>query len=454
MGGRSVKSLEGPIPGKEIPNKTMKRILALDGGGIRGVFTLEVLLKMEQLLRCHYCRKDPAKGENFVLRDHFDFFAGTSTGAIIATLLCWGRPVSEILDLYVRYGEKMFPLRPWYDPRRYLITKFKAVPLTNLLQKLFLEADGRQARLGSKQLLRRENESDDKLLMVVVRNHTTGSAWPLTNNPKAKYNQRWRPDCNLKIPLWKLVRASTAAPTYFPVEEIDLKSEPDDIDGPLPDASHAEAGVDVPGPGQPPANSPLSAGGVRAAKRQVFMDGSITPYANPAAIAAMTAVLPSYHVDWTPGPENIRVVSVGTIQFSSELRARVPFWKRKPSSEASPLEVKNPKLWLGYYAEQIPIAFLQGTAWQQDYLCRCLGQCIFGEELDGEVGDLLNDAQVLPRAWFSYVRYNRTYRKDEMAAILRDDPSLARIDAVKAVSRLREIGKAYAHDHVQLEHLI
>jgi len=62
----------------------VKRILALDGGGIRGIFTLEVLLRMQQLLREHY------GSPKLKLVEHFDFFAGTSTGAIIATCLCWG----------------------------------------------------------------------------------------------------------------------------------------------------------------------------------------------------------------------------------------------------------------------------------------------------------------------------------------------------------------------------
>jgi len=56
-----------------------KRILALDGGGIRGMITLEILASIENLLR-----QKLERGNNFVLADYFDFVSGTSTGAIIA----------------------------------------------------------------------------------------------------------------------------------------------------------------------------------------------------------------------------------------------------------------------------------------------------------------------------------------------------------------------------------
>jgi patatin-like phospholipase/acyl hydrolase len=62
----------------------MKRILALDGGGIRGMFSLQILARIEELFRQD--RNEP----NLVLADVFDFIAGTSTGAIIATFLALG----------------------------------------------------------------------------------------------------------------------------------------------------------------------------------------------------------------------------------------------------------------------------------------------------------------------------------------------------------------------------
>jgi patatin-like phospholipase/acyl hydrolase len=64
-----------------------KKLLAVDGGGIRGVLALQVLLKIEGLL------KSKAGRDSFRLADYFDYIAGTSTGAIIAAGLAMGLPV-------------------------------------------------------------------------------------------------------------------------------------------------------------------------------------------------------------------------------------------------------------------------------------------------------------------------------------------------------------------------
>ena len=63
-----------------------KRMLALDGGGIRGVITVEVFGAIEELLR-----KKLNKGSEFVLSDYFDFVASTSTGATRACSCCFCR---------------------------------------------------------------------------------------------------------------------------------------------------------------------------------------------------------------------------------------------------------------------------------------------------------------------------------------------------------------------------
>jgi hypothetical protein len=60
------------------PNTPPKRILSLDGGGIRGILTLEFLGVIESMLRKRSGRDD------FRLCDYFDLIGGTSTGSIIA----------------------------------------------------------------------------------------------------------------------------------------------------------------------------------------------------------------------------------------------------------------------------------------------------------------------------------------------------------------------------------
>jgi patatin-like phospholipase/acyl hydrolase len=82
-----------------------KKLLAIDGGGIRGVLALEVLQRIEDLLNAKSGCAD------FRLADYFDYIAGTSTGGIIAAGLSIGMPVSEILTFYREAGAQMFSRR-------------------------------------------------------------------------------------------------------------------------------------------------------------------------------------------------------------------------------------------------------------------------------------------------------------------------------------------------------
>ncbi|MGB6429128.1 MAG: patatin-like phospholipase family protein [Candidatus Acidiferrales bacterium] len=361
----------------------MKHILSLDGGGIRGVFTLEILLRMQELLREHY------GNPKLMLADHFDFIAGTSTGAMIATALSWGMDAQTIMDVYVQHGRTMFEPVPWYNPKKYIHSRYEAKPLSELLQRTFSEdGAGKIPALLSTRKLK-------TLLLVVVRNQTTGSAWPVTNNPKALYNDSSLADCNLNIPLFKLVRASTAAPTYFDPEQIMLGD-----------------------------------------RLHVFVDGGITPYNNPALIAALTAVLPPYKIAWEPGPDKIRMISIGAMRFST-----------------AAFDTTAKQMWLGFNLPRIPAALIQGIALEQDYLCRCLGECLHGDTIDSEIGDLVG-LDLPGRKWFSYVRYNRSFLGKEAQALLLADSKLSKLDDVKMIPELRELGRAYAQEHVKLEHLI
>lgn len=78
-----------------------KRILALDGGGLRGAITLGFLVELEKILAQTHAAAGVMREEDFRLHHYFDLIGGTSTGAIIAALLAVkGLPAVEIAGLY------------------------------------------------------------------------------------------------------------------------------------------------------------------------------------------------------------------------------------------------------------------------------------------------------------------------------------------------------------------
>jgi hypothetical protein len=134
-----------------------KRILALDGGGIRGVLTLEYLEVIEALLRQR--RND----SNLLLSDYFDLIGGTSTGSIIAAGLACGMPVADIKKLYTDLGATVFIP----TGLGYVAAKFQAGPLQIALDRALgadTTVDSDKVRTG---------------LMVMTKRLDTGSPWPL-----------------------------------------------------------------------------------------------------------------------------------------------------------------------------------------------------------------------------------------------------------------------------------
>ena len=81
------------------------RVLSLDGGGMRGIYTGAFLARLtDQFARI--------RGESALdLGRGFDLIAATSTGAIVGCALAIGRPLSEIVWLYREHGPKIFPHR-------------------------------------------------------------------------------------------------------------------------------------------------------------------------------------------------------------------------------------------------------------------------------------------------------------------------------------------------------
>jgi hypothetical protein len=232
-----------------------KRMLALDGGGIRGVLTLEILGAIESQLRAR--RSNP----ELVLSDYFDYIGGTSTGAIIAAALALGKPVSEVRERYETLGRKVFQKR--FLPLR-LRSFYRDGPLTEELENLF----GQGVTLGDPRFR--------SLLLLVFHNMVTDSLWPVSNCTRAKYNRAERnlnpnPDRNLDMALSTLVRGSTAAPIYFPPQRLRVGT-----------------------------------------REYLCEDGGITPFNNPALLLFLMATLPEYGLRWPAGEAELLIVSVGT----------------------------------------------------------------------------------------------------------------------------------------------
>ena len=362
----------------------MKRILALDGGGIRGVFSLQILARIEELFREE--RKDP----NLVLADVFDLIAGTSTGAIIAAFLSWGLPVREIEKLYVDYSPTMFAKERW---SRKWKSVYRPDAIAGFFRDRFVEQDGSPALLGTKRL--------KTLLLVLTRNGSTGGSWPVTNNPAAQYNLRTLEDgtanlqCNLDLPLWQLLRASTAAPYFFPPEEVTL-----------------------------------------AGKTHLFTDGGMTPYNNPALIAALTATLPCYRVSWPATREALHVTSVGTGSTRTRMAPKT----------ASDINIYDHLLY-------IAPALLGSVAWEQDLLCRVMGDCVHGAALDRELGalgvpSLLNREEQK----FTYARYDQLLDAEDPRIKALPGGEIE-LDDLEMIPLLQQLGREYSAQHVWREHL-
>jgi hypothetical protein len=360
-----------------------RKMLALDGGGIRGVLSLGILRSIEKTVGTRLC-------------DYFDYIAGTSTGAIIATGLARGMLVDEVIDFYVRTGSGMFQRTRFLER---LNSLYRGGPLEQQLKQVF----GEHSTLEPNHL--------KTLLLIVTRNVTTDSPWPVSSNPEARYNIRTRSDSNLGVPLWKLVRASTAAPVFFPPEVIQLDATDD-------------------------------------SKTFVFVDGGVTPYNNPAFLLYRFATDPAYRLNWNRGERDLLLISVGT--------GAAPTLGARPDDPESNLLSTS----LG-----IPAALMHSALVDQDINCRVVGRCTFGDVIDNELLDMVpregDDSGSVRERWqrppvplstnlgraFLYARYNVDLSPRGLAALGLsgiDHEHVQRLDnaAPENIELLRQIGEA------------
>ncbi|MBI3475530.1 MAG: patatin-like phospholipase family protein [Acidobacteria bacterium] len=226
-----------------------KRLLSIDGGGLAGLIPAESLILIEKQL-------DDITGESKPLCDRFDLIGGTSTGAILAAGLCLGLRAEELRNFYLDFGKDIFakvflPIRFWHS--------YPSQPLERHLKDVF----GENTTLGGAQL--------HTQLLIVAKNATQGTTWFFSNNPNGKYF-----GTNAALPLWHIVRASSAAPTFFPPQKINVPDDQGQI------------------------------------HNYEFIDGGVSSYNNPSLQLFLEATDRQYNYGWPTGTEKLLLLSLGT----------------------------------------------------------------------------------------------------------------------------------------------
>ena len=330
---------------------TPKRILALDGGGVRGAITLGYLKRLETILEKQYNNPD------LRLSDHFDLIGGTSTGSILASCIALGMRVDDIKTNFFNviqsiFGKKysqwnVMPSKGAQKIVNILFSKadYDSRPIEAALQMMF-----KDITLGS--------DAYKSGLCIVTKRADTNSTWPLLNHPGGKY---FDSDIgkNKDILLWKAVRASAAAPTYFIPQVLDV------------------------------------GGGAKIAP---FVDGGMTMANNPALQTLMVATLKGFPFRWKMGAENLLLVSIGT---------GVNIYN-KPYQEITAYQEFQ-------WAAQIPDMLMQDASWQNQVILQWLSNSPVPWKIDGEIGDLSEDLLhegAHGNGLLSYMRYNTLLDKD------------------------------------------
>lgn len=161
-------------------------MLALTGGGYRGLYTARVLERLEE-----------AAGRP--IGQCFDLIAGTSIGGILALAIAFEVPMRSVVDVFQRHGKAIFPRRRWLAGLA--SSKYRASNLKEVIGQL----------LPEDALLRDAKHA----LVIPALNLTTGKQQIL----KTRHHPEWVRDHHYSV--HAIALATAAAPIYFPIAEID-----------------------------------------------------------------------------------------------------------------------------------------------------------------------------------------------------------------------------------------
>lgn len=356
-----------------------KRVLSLDGGGIRGLITLGYLQRLESVLRARSGRPD------YVLADYFDLMGGTSTGSIIAACLALGWPVDKVIGLYRTLAADVFrPRRSLLGPLARLVgSKFDERPLEEAIRREIgeMRIDDPRFRCG---------------LVVIAKRADTASVWQLTNVPGHRFFEM-----NRHLKIWEVLRASSAAPTYF---------------------------------------DPQRMADVGAGESAIFVDGSVSMHSNPALQMFMVACLDGFGLRWPTGADRILLCSVGTGAHDVA-----------PSQES--IRGYRQVQWLG----QLMVQLLRDASDLGETMLQWMSRSPTAREIDLQIGTLEGD-HLTPEPLLTYLRYDVPLSVEGLHAVGVDVAEselskLRALDGADQVERLREIGEAAAASQVRADHL-
>lgn len=172
-------------------NNYKVRILSLNGGGARGLFTISVLAEIEKILAEKYSDQEVKIG------DYFDLITGTSIGGILALGLATGKSARELEHVFANKAINIFPTRP---------------PLINLLKSLWAPIySSSPLRETIEMMIGAETTFNEltRRVMIPAVNLSTGRPHFF----KTPHNPNFTRDGSLK--LIDAALATSAAPTYF-----------------------------------------------------------------------------------------------------------------------------------------------------------------------------------------------------------------------------------------------
>ncbi len=177
------------------------RVLTLDGGGARGLYTATALhtLMKRYLPNSQAPDKDIGKA--------FDLIVGTSTGGIIATALASGVSTSKIIELFAKHGKEIFPDPMPKKPKLYwwaLKNRGSSSGNQDYLRSRLLEIFGEET-IGSMFAKRKVG------LCIPSVNVATNKAWVF----KTAHNPQKHRDDNYK--LVDVCLATSSAPIFLPL---------------------------------------------------------------------------------------------------------------------------------------------------------------------------------------------------------------------------------------------